>query len=84
MRLSPDEALQRLANGGKRKAKGTGKMYSHVRTLGLADVALYVFRQGRRHVIVPADDRLIPLIADMEQADFTVDLPPCLNDWLGE
>ena len=83
-RLTPDEALQRLAYNGKRKAKGTGKMYSHVRTLGLADVALYVFRHGKHHYIVPADDRLIPLIADMEQADFTVDLPPCLNDWLGE
>ena len=83
-RLTPDEALQRLANGGKRKAKGTGMKYSHVRTLGLADVALYVFKHGKQHYIVPADDRLIPLIADMEQADFTGDLPPCLNDWLGE
>ena len=83
-KISPDEALQRLAGNGKRKAKGTGKMYSYVRTLGLADVALYVFRQGKQHYIVPADDRLIPVLADMEQADFTGDLPPCMTDWLGE
>ena len=77
--LTPQEALQRITSaGGKKKAKGRASVYSHVRTID----QLFVFRRGRQHVIAPADGRVVPVLADIPEADFTVELPPNLSELL--
>ena len=87
-RLTPEEALRRIvatSQKGKKKAKSVVQ-YKHVKTLGLVDDALFVFKRGntKQHIIATADDRLAPIIADIDDTDFDDELPPCFVDWMGE
>lgn len=80
-KITPDEALQRLASQttDKRRAK---TVLEFVRPIGDRDDALYVFRNGGNATITTSDSDLAPVIAECSEADFTLDLPPCLEDWL--
>jgi hypothetical protein len=87
-KLTPEEALRRIvatSQKGKKKAKSVVQ-YKHVKTLGLANDALFVFQKGgtKQHILTPADDRLVPIIAEIEEANFDEELPPCFIDWAGE
>lgn len=87
-RILPNDALQRLTPRGViRKAKGVpaSTPIEFVREVGDNEYpTLYFFRKGQQGIIAPADDSIRPILADCEQADWTVELPPNLIDWLGE
>lgn len=88
MRILPQEALQRLTPRGViRKAKNVAATtpIEFVREVGDNEFpTLYFFRKGTQGIIAPADDAIRPILADCDTADWTVELPPNLIDWLGE
>lgn len=81
-KITADEALQRLSSS-KRKAKGKPNM-EFVRAIGERDDNLYLFRQGESGIITTSDSELKPIVGESEDADFTQELPPCLEDWLDD
>lgn len=81
MRISPEEALQRIADGRK---KAKGKSFAHVMSWGITDASLYVFQRGRETIICPADDGLRPTLASLDADNFGDDMPPSLEEWLTE
>lgn len=75
-RLTPEEALSRLQPQGLRKAKGkVTTTFSHT----LND-SLYVFKQGKGGLILPADDICIPLLGEFETMTDT--MPPAMELWM--
>lgn len=53
-----------------------------VREIGETDGNVYLLRKGQVSMIAPGDDTLPPVIGESEDADFTIDLPPSLEEWL--
>ena len=89
MRIQPHEALQRLSKRGVvGKAKGvkSSTPVEFVRGFGHNEnlPTLYLFRKGVQGIITSSDDELPAVLGNCDTADFTVDLPPCMEDWLSE
>lgn len=89
MRILPQEALQRLTPRGViRKAKNVAATtpIEFVRGFGHNEnlPTLYLFRKGVQGLITSSDDELPAVLGNCDTADFTLELPPSLEDWLGE
>ena len=96
-RITPEEALARLQGGSVSKvraAKGVSSKPGPALTLAhtvkhnKAD-RLYVFNRKEdgegEFIITPADSDLPPILGVCDESAFNKgDMPPCLQDWLGE
>lgn len=82
MKITPTEAIQRLtATSGPRQVKSSVPV-EFIRSVGVSDDNIYLFRQGVNGIIMPADDQLQAVIGYTDEADFTQELPPNLEQWL--
>ena len=98
MRLTPQEALQRVSSAemqGMRLVASKNKkkvlqpeFVAEMRTDGMRSKypdgksMLYLYRQGDGGLILPAFDEVVPVLGEAEQADFSVQLPPHIQSWL--
>lgn len=79
-RILPNDALQRITPQKRRAKAKTGETIQFVREVG----NVYLFNKGKNGYILPADDSVIPLLGECDNGDFTLDLPPALEDWLAD
>lgn len=81
-KITPEEAMQRISTSQDKKRAKAVKPMEFVRAIGESTDSLYVFRRGDSATITTSDSDLPPVIGETEDADFTQDLPPCMEDWL--
>lgn len=86
-RISPSEALQRVSSAEQQGMRlGASKSVS-VRNRPLMEYVrdvsenVYLFRRGKEGLVLPADDEVVAVLGEAEQADFT-DMPPHVEWWL--
>ena len=93
-RITIDEALQRVRTLelegqpiGMRRAKGSKEGSSSTnnvtfdRTYG-SDDQLYMFRNGNGGIITTAEGNAVPIIGEAQEANYSEELPPNLEDYL--
>lgn len=87
-KITPQEAIQRLTATASRRvmaAPGTKiAPVEFVRSVGVADESVYLLRKGTEGFVAPADDTMTPCLAESDEVDYTLNLPPCLEDQLDE
>lgn len=96
-RISAEEALARLQGGGVSKVRAAKEVAAKkAPALTLAHTVkhnkaarLYVFNREEegegKFIITPADSDLPPILGVCDESAFKEgDMPPCLQDWLGE
>ena len=70
---------------GLRRAKVLSAPIELVRSIDMSgDSQLFLIRQGDIGYIAPADDGLEPVIGECEETDFTLELPPAMEEWLDD
>lgn len=82
MKISPSEAIQRLSTSARRARGTTAQSIEFVRSVGVSDDVVYLLKNGTDGLIVPADSDLNPILGECEEADFTLDLPPNLAEFI--
>lgn len=89
-RLSPEEALQRVASTTMKKISADSdvpiKLVYSEETPATRETALYVFDSGKSgYMILTADDSLTPMLGYNESGSFDPwNIPPALKYWLSE
>lgn len=83
-KITPQEAIQRLtATASRRVMASPGTTIApleFVRSVGVADESVYLLRKGTDGFVVPGDDTFNPCVAETEDTDYTIDLPPCYEE----
>lgn len=70
---------QATSGGSLQKRSRALPALEPVRSIG---GGIYLLRNGKQGIIAPADDTLQPIIGECDQADWTLEMPPCLTEWL--
>lgn len=85
-KITPREAIERLsATGLHRAAPGIkAAPMEYVRSVGVADESVFLLRRGVDGFVTPADDDLTPCVAETEETDYTIALPPSYEEMLGD
>ena len=81
MRITPQQALERLQSQGKRKAKGKEQL-KHISSFGVAEEDIYLFGNTKGGMLTTALDSL-PAIIGTWEGDCG-DIPPAMKDMLKE
>ena len=84
-RITPSEALQRVSSAqqqGMRLVASKTKKSVITEYVRDVDGGVYLFRKGKEGLVLPADDEVVAVLGEAEQADFTVELPEHVEAWL--
>ena len=86
MRITPQEAIQRLNATGMKRVSPHVKTapLEFVRSVGIADESVFLLRKGTEGFVAPADDTLTACLAESDEVDLTLKLPPSLEETLDE
>ena len=80
--IDPQQSIQRLTVfRAPAKGKKAPSPIEFVRSIGNT---VYLLRQGGSGIVAPGDDELMPVLGEAERADYTIELPPNVADWLTE
>ena len=85
-KITPQEAIERLTATGMNRVAPNVKAapMEFVRSVGVADESVFLLRKGTEGFVTPADDALNPCVAETEDTDYTIDLPPCYEETLND
>lgn len=86
MRITAQQAIERLTafRAPAKSSKAGGAAVSHPELVRCFEYNVYLLRQGKKGLVVPADDEVMPVLGETEQADYTLELPPNVEEWLTE
>lgn len=79
--ITPEQALQRV-----RTSEQEGMHLAPAKERPLLMRVLredaYLFKNGRGGLILPAFDEVQPLLGECEEGDFSIGMPPAMEDWV--
>lgn len=83
-RITPQEALQRVSSAQQQGVRSVAsKTKKSVITEYVRDVSenVYLFRRGKEGLVLPADDEVVAVLGEAEQADFMLELPTHVEEF---